>query len=230
MSDYKYGCIYMTTNLINNKIYIGKRQRWKEVENGTYKGSGRLITKAFLKYGWENFQTKIICYCKNIKELNKMEEYFIEQMNSVYIHGNGYNISTGGDGGDVMKNASIEEKIAYRKKLSQALTGITRSKETRQKMSIARMRENLSEETLRKLSESSKGKPKSLAHRQSLSNVRRNKKLSEQHKKNIGESLKGKAQPKVICTYCDRVGGITGMKRYHFDNCKLKQSLLSNNT
>lgn len=44
-----YGYIYLTTNLINNKKYIGQHKATKFSES--YKGSGSFITKAFKKYG-----------------------------------------------------------------------------------------------------------------------------------------------------------------------------------
>ena len=53
-----YGYIYETTNLINNKKYIGKRTSKKFLPN--YLGSGVLITKAIEKYGKENFTVKLI--------------------------------------------------------------------------------------------------------------------------------------------------------------------------
>jgi hypothetical protein len=38
------------------------------------------------------------------------------------------------------------------------------------------------------------------------------------------EKLKGTrgSQAKAVCPYCSKVGGIGGMKRYHFNRCKLK--------
>ena len=30
--------------------------------------------------------------------------------------------------------------------------------------------------------------------------------------------------PKVVCPHCNKIGGINGMKRYHFDKCKLRNN------
>jgi hypothetical protein len=46
-------------------------------------------------------------------------------------------------------------------------------------------------------------KPKSLAHSQKIS-----------------ESLKGIKKETTICPVCNKVGSISNMKRWHFDNCK----------
>jgi len=48
--------IYKTTNKINGKIYIGK----DTTSNPQYLGSGKLIKRAILKYGVENFTKEIL--------------------------------------------------------------------------------------------------------------------------------------------------------------------------
>lgn len=65
-----YGYIYITTNLINNKIYIGQK---KGIFDKSYLGSGVAILKAIKKYGKENFTVKLFTYCKTLATLNKAE-------------------------------------------------------------------------------------------------------------------------------------------------------------
>lgn len=89
-----YGLIYKTTNLINNRIYIGKTRRIKDHFNGKYKGSGDLISLAFKKYCKENFKCEFICYAYSLIEINNLETYHIKEFNS--LTPNGYNISVGG--------------------------------------------------------------------------------------------------------------------------------------
>lgn len=54
----KYGYIYITENLVNNKKYIGLH---KSAEfDRKYIGSGTLLRKAINKYGIENFSCKVL--------------------------------------------------------------------------------------------------------------------------------------------------------------------------
>ena len=103
--------IYKTTNLINNKIYIGK----DTTSDPRYFGSGLLIKRAFKKYGSENFIKEVIDTSDDYNELSKKEIYWISFYNSTDKK-IGYNISNGGDGGDTLSNHPdleiIKEKIS----------------------------------------------------------------------------------------------------------------------
>jgi hypothetical protein len=52
----KQRVIYKITNLINQKIYIGK----DSTNRKNYYGSGKAIKNAILKYGEDNFSKEII--------------------------------------------------------------------------------------------------------------------------------------------------------------------------
>jgi len=103
--------IYKITNLINNKIYIGK----DTTSDQNYFGSGLLIRRAIKKYGIENFKKEILDETDNYEDLSIKEKYWIENFNSTNIE-IGYNISKGGDGGDTLSNNPnldiIKEKIS----------------------------------------------------------------------------------------------------------------------
>lgn len=103
--------IYKITNLVNNKIYIGK----DTTSDPNYFGSGLIIRKAIKKYGLENFIKEVIDETEDYKELSKKEISWIKKLNSTNKK-IGYNISTGGDGGDTLSNHPdldlIKEKIS----------------------------------------------------------------------------------------------------------------------
>lgn len=91
-----YGYIYITTNLINNKKYIGKHRASEYDE--TYRGSGTTFLRALNKYGFDNFKTEVLCECDTLDELNKQEKSYIDAHNAVKNR-NYYNLKDGGDGG-----------------------------------------------------------------------------------------------------------------------------------
>lgn len=90
-----YGYIYKTTNLINNKIYIGQHK--SDIFDITYYGSGKLLKNSINKYGLDNFKCEILKECFNKDELDYYEIFFIKQFNSTNKEV-GYNITTGGYG------------------------------------------------------------------------------------------------------------------------------------
>ena len=95
-----FGYIYKTTNLMNNKIYIGKKHSNIFIDN--YFGSGKLIKRAIEKYGKENFKIEMIDTANDLSELNQKEKFYIHKYNSYYKNGTGYNIAPGGDGGNLI--------------------------------------------------------------------------------------------------------------------------------
>lgn len=66
-----YGFVYITTNLINGKRYIGKRKfsdNWK-----SYLGSGIRLKEAIKKYGRNNFVKVIVDVGYSDEELSEKE-------------------------------------------------------------------------------------------------------------------------------------------------------------
>jgi hypothetical protein len=86
--------VYKTTNILNNKIYVGKDER----EDPNYIGSGVILHRAIKKYGKHNFKKEIIEHCDNLQQLNDREQFWIKSFNSTDKK-IGYNITIGGDGG-----------------------------------------------------------------------------------------------------------------------------------
>lgn len=125
-----YGYIYLTTNLINGKQYIGKHK--SKVFDEEYKGSGVLIHRALNKYGFDNFECHILCECFSDEELNEKEKYYISLFNAVDDE-NFYNIAPGGQGGDLNSGRVFSEE--HNRKISIANTGKVRSDERRKKQS-----------------------------------------------------------------------------------------------
>jgi hypothetical protein len=87
--------IYLTTNNVNDKKYIGMTNG----NNPDYLGSGLLIKQALKKYGRQNFSKKVIVECQSEEELREAEEFFISELNAVEDP-SFYNLHEGGRGGD----------------------------------------------------------------------------------------------------------------------------------
>ena len=91
------GYIYLITNKINGKQYVGQTlrediyTRWKQHFNK--KAIGRCLRSAYFKHGIENFKFQIICICFD-DYCNKFEKEYIQKFNT--ISPNGYNLSEGG--------------------------------------------------------------------------------------------------------------------------------------
>ena len=95
----RYGFIYKTTNLINNKIYIGQKvyKKNNDIQSPvpSYLGSGIKLKSAIKKYGKKNFKREILCWCLKQKSLDDFEKFFIKYYNSM-DENIGYNLCEGG--------------------------------------------------------------------------------------------------------------------------------------
>ena len=109
-----YGYIYKTTNLINGKLYIGKK---KGKFTSTYKGSGKYLKSAIHKYGIDNFSVEVIEYCESLEIQNEREQFWIAYYRSLGI--DMYNIAKGGDGGDLITSLSEDDYENFKNRMSE---------------------------------------------------------------------------------------------------------------
>ena len=171
--NYLYFYIYVITNLINKKQYIG--QHASNDENDDYNGSGKLIERAIKKYGKENFKKEIIQYCDYEIELNNLEIYWIKKLNTKVS--NGYNLTDGGEGGIRMimsleSRKKISDRAKGRPTWNKGLKNIY-SPESLLKMSNSQKnRPPASPETCQKISKANTGKIHTEEFKQNLSLLR----------------------------------------------------------
>ena len=124
-----YGYIYKITNMVNGKVYIGQHKCKKGIITETdmisdgYWGSGKVLAQAKKKYGIENFKKEIICVCENKEDLDIIEILCI-MLAKTECGENCYNIASGGEGGNIIKYKSEEEKAVIYAKLSEAAVKI----------------------------------------------------------------------------------------------------------
>lgn len=163
--------IYKITNKQTGLSYIGKDQNDRE----EYMGSGILIWNSYRKrfnrsdldskkkthHRWVYEQNKIYKYyektilyiCNDKDELCHYEEYFIDKYNT--IRPNGYNIAIGGEGGNLIKGYTEEEKKELRNKISIATKQAMLKDDVREKFLNAV--QNKSDEWKKHISESLTG-------------------------------------------------------------------------
>jgi hypothetical protein len=131
------------------------------------------------------------------------------------------------DGGDGV--SGYTHTAAAKRKISEKMLGISKSKDAILKSVSARKLNNKpnknigksrSDELKLRMSIIMSGRTQSAAHKAALSKVRKGKPQSAELIAKRSAAMKGKAQQLVTCPHCNKTGGLSGMKRYHFNNCK----------
>lgn len=190
--------VYITTNLVNNKKYLGfssmKKKNWE-----TYLGSGKALKRAVLKYGESNFKREILQYFEKRDDAIAEERRLILE-NNCHLSDEWYNIATGfttqGFKGKTHSPETIE-------KMKQAHTGIVKSNDSKAKQSATRLqRINDGEITFYNHTP------------QQLESV-----------KKLGLANRGRKHKKTLCSHCGGEYGPAPYSRFHGDNCKFKSAV-----
>ena len=131
--------IYITTNIVNGKNYLGKDTK----NDPNYLGSGVILKLAIKKYGKENFKKETVEVCQDQNELKLREKYwldFYDAGNNKMFY-NWHNHSTGSPKGK--KNPNYKKPLSdyARRKLSEFHRGKVLSGETKRKMSQSQIGE-----------------------------------------------------------------------------------------
>jgi len=179
--------IYKTTNVINNKIYIGLSS--KSVNESTnYYGSGRLINEAIIKYGKENFHKEIIeDNIEDFKQLKNREIYWIETLKS-HVSFDNYNLTLGGDG-----SLGLSPDIEWRKKISEAIKNSPKMESTKKIMSEKAIATWQNPEYRAKMSKMRKGRCANPNQHIVTGNIWRGKNLPDYVKEKIRIANSGKS-------------------------------------
>lgn len=79
------GIIYLVTNKINNKVYVGQtintlnRRRINHLAAARNENDNLYFHRAIKKYGEENFDWKVLDKANNQEELNNLECFYIKK-------------------------------------------------------------------------------------------------------------------------------------------------------
>ena len=181
MKENHHNCIYMYTNKVNGKRYIGQAKDFNRRHKAHILKSANktLIDRSFNKYGEENFEIKILA--ENIptqEKMNEYEKFFIKRYNTLIKNGMGYNISDGGSNGNPLAGKTEEEIEEFRRKISKVTKGENNPMYGK----------HFSEEYKKKLSEAHKGKYPTEKTKQKMSKSQKGRRHSEETKQKIGEA------------------------------------------
>ena len=151
--DKKYS-VYIHTNTINNKKYVGMtsvspKSRWGRngsgylrIKNGKY--CQPAFANAILKYGWDVFTHEVIASGLTFDEASDLEIKKIAELKSDNAQ-YGYNIEKGG------KYSKVPEKTL--EKMKKSYIGKKHSEETKKKISQSGIGKKLTSQTKEHLSE-----------------------------------------------------------------------------
>lgn len=145
--------VYVHTNKINGKMYVGitkrsLRERWENGEG--YKDSSHFY-RAIRKYGWDNFDHDVLANNLTEEEAMNMEELLIREL-CLTNREQGYNMKKGGT------NCSLAEETKI--KIGNALRGKKHSEEVRRMQSEVKKGKKLSPEHCAAISRGNKGRPR----------------------------------------------------------------------
>ena len=214
-------CVYMHTNKINGKVYIGQTCKKPEVRwnHGFGYRTQKYFWRAIKKYGWDNFEHTILAKNLTKEEADELEISLISihQSNN---HNYGYNITQGGCGSpgitiseDTKRKISESVKKSWtderREEYSQRCSGENNpnygkplSEETRKKISMSLLGRTLSEEARRKLDKNRPkfsgenhpmyGKHHTKETKKKMSESHKGKTFSEEHIENLRRASTGK--------------------------------------
>jgi len=147
--------IYLLTNDINSKSYVGKtvcslERRWKQHLADVRRGRSLPIHNAIRCYKAENFSQQILAAVSTEEQLNRLETMWIillRTRNRDY----GYNLAVGGEGSTGKRSSETKERIRQSKLGNRyalgnkSWTGRQHTKEQRLKISLANRGKVISE-------------------------------------------------------------------------------------
>lgn len=150
--------VYLITNHINNKKYVGVThrgylKRYHEHISCAKSGRKSVLYDAMRKYGLQNFSVRLVESDIADKDIQSKEQYYIKQYNTLYINRNGYNMTAGGHGMAGYKHTAVTKQ-----KISDKSKGRKFSSERNEKIRRAMIGRDYKEEWRKSLSESRKGR------------------------------------------------------------------------
>ena len=99
--------VYKTTNIVNNKIYVGVHKS-DNIQSDQYLGSGKILNKSILKYGRDKFKRQILYQYQNETDAYDMQKLIVDK--HFIKRKDTYNIKCGGFGGGQKFFVTVKNK------------------------------------------------------------------------------------------------------------------------
>lgn len=200
---------YVITNKINGRYYYGSG------EKNNYSGSGKVLKRAYKKYGKESFEGKILRLFKTREDAFKFEQRFLSlyKLDKDPI---AYNTCRNANGGYISEDVYVSNSKfmkEYRQTDEGSLKGLknNRANQTIYDWYNINTKENIKATQYEMSNKFDKNKIRSSVFGYVVRGDRNTYK---------GWILSDNLL-KLTCTYCMNI--ITRGARYHFENCKHKQ-------
>jgi len=231
--------IYAIINKVNGKMYIGssrnlsnrKSQHFSDLRSNIH--DNNYLQKAWNKYRSENFEFKILEYCKKEKLLEREDFYFYKYQSTNLNCG--YNLSVKASKVRITTEGIERIRLYHlgkspsnetREKIRKSLLGRKQSEETKRKQSIAHTGKKMSPEAIEKLRLRNLGNKYSLGKKRTpeqiektASKTRGLKRTPEQNERNRQAHLGKKASEETKEKLRQ-----SGLKRKHSEETKKKIS------
>lgn len=177
-----YYTVYLTTNLVNNKRYIGVHKT-SNIDDD-YFGSGKLLKQAILKEGIHNFKKEILFVYDNATEAYAKERELVTE--EFVSADDTYNLIIGG----IPTADWVEGRKEHYRRNIKTFLGRKHTEETKEKTRQAMLGRKHSDESRAKMSASQMGRTSAW------------KGKTQPIEANIKRSASRLQQPKIACQHC----------------------------
>lgn len=235
MIEKKFNYIYVTTNLISKKQYIGEHST-NNLDDG-YLGSGNYLKNSISKHGKKQFKKEILEFFDTKEKAFNKEAFWIEKYNTLIP--NGYNFDSNGGYTCITLSDETKEKISISTKKALKKRKYIFTEEHKSKLRAAALGRKLSPEHIAKARIAMLGKKHTKETKKKMKLSQQKRRLtpvSEETKKKMSFSQKGEKNPMFgkdpwnkgkklnipygKCMHCGIEMKIGQLTRYHNDNCK----------